>query len=678
MANETELVVKISGNIDGFQKSLDRAEKQTEALNDQLKKITKISGIAFAGLVTVIGASTKAYAESEEAANRLNLSLKNQGIFTDELSSAYREHAQAISLITGVSDEQIVQGQALAQAYLGEIKFTKELTQAIVDLAVAKGIDLVTAFELVGKSIGTSTNALARQGIQFTESASKAEKLNQFLEQAKSKFDGFAEASASGANATKVLFNLIGEAGEELGQRFAPLVNKITQGFISLFKIIQDNPALFDFVAALTIAGTILTGLTTAVGVFGTAFLNLRNIMIAANVQISTTTLLLRTLAGATGIGLLVVGLTYLIENWERVFFRMSEIAGAFSKNFIPLMKEVANNIKLAFVGSKDEVQESLKRIGEITDEMQKGFTSKFVSNEEKKNNDIEKEKVRHQDEMDRLSDEAFARDAEKRILWNEEILAQNEEFNALSEEQRLVFKQQYDAQLQEQFISEKDAAALNARESIDRQIKSHNEFLKNQQKFGTAYATLNRIMHSEVVQGAAKGFGELAQLQQSSNSTLKSIGKAAAIANIIMQTATSAMNIYAGFSTIPIIGPALGIAGAAAAVAFGAEQLGKVNGAAEGALVTGGIRGKDSVPFMLQAGEIVAPETNFEEVIGSIRAKREADKIMETTGVSPTSGQTIVNIQGNVMADNDEQVDNLIVRIRDAIEFRNAQLIPG
>jgi hypothetical protein len=86
-------------------------------------------------------------------------------------------------------------------------------------------------------------------------------------------------------------------------------------------------------------------------------------------------------------------------------------------------------------------------------------------------------------------------------------------------------------------------------------------------------------------------------------------------------------MDIYAGFATIPIIGPALGIAGAAAAVAFGAEQIGTVTSAAQGGLITGGIPGIDSVPVLAQAGELVAPRQNYEEVVGSVAAKRMAEE---------------------------------------------------
>jgi len=39
--------------------------------------------------------------------------------------------------------------------------------------------------------------------------------------------------------------------------------------------------------------------------------------------------------------------------------------------------------------------------------------------------------------------------------------------------------------------------------------------------------------------------------------------------------------------------------------------------------------------------------------------------------------GGTTLNISGNIIADNDEQVETLISKINDAIEFGNADLRP-
>jgi hypothetical protein len=97
-------------------------------------------------------------------------------------------------------------------------------------------------------------------------------------------------------------------------------------------------------------------------------------------------------------------------------------------------------------------------------------------------------------------------------------------------------------------------------------------------------------------------------------------------------------MNIYAGFSTIPFIGQILGIAGAAAAIAFGAEQIGNITAAAQGGLITGGISGMDSVPALLMPGEVVTPAKNYEELVGSVYAARAAQNMGLTQDDSSSS----------------------------------------
>jgi hypothetical protein len=239
-------------------------------------------------------------------------------------------------------------------------------------------------------------------------------------------------------------------------------------------------------------------------------------------------------------------------------------------------------------------------------------------------------EKAALREKLDDIKNQlVIAKESEKEQdkTYNDEILNQDQYYQSLSADQKEQFAHDNLATLRQSLNTESQARQQAALQEAQLQVKNHNTFLQEQIKFGTAYATINKLMHSEIYDGTSKAFTDLSALQQSSNDTLKGIGKAAAVANIVIKTAESAMDIYAGFATIPIIGPALGIAGAAAAVAFGAEQIGTVTSAAQGGLITGGIPGIDSVPVLAQAGELVAPRQNYEEVVGSVAAKRMAEE---------------------------------------------------
>lgn len=215
--------------------------------------------------------------------------------------------------------------------------------------------------------------------------------------------------------------------------------------------------------------------------------------------------------------------------------------------------------------------------------------------------------------------------DKERVSTLENEFLANNEEFQALSEAQQEDFRQRKQGAVLSQIDNEKTVRTKAFNDRLSEQIKENNRYLEDQRKFGTTYAELNKIIYNSQVQSAANSFGELTKLQSSNNSTLKTIGKAAAVTQITLDTAKSAMSIYAGFATIPIIGPILGVAGAAAAVAFGAEQIGKVVSAQRGGIVPGFNRGFDEVPALLQPGELVVPTNNFNEVISAVAAQRAA-----------------------------------------------------
>lgn len=89
----------------------------------------------------------------------------------------------------------------------------------------------------------------------------------------------------------------------------------------------------------------------------------------------------------------------------------------------------------------------------------------------------------------------------------------------------------------------------------------------------------------------ASDFFGQIATLQNSKNKTMQRVGKAAAIAQTVVNTYQSATGAYAALSWIPMVGPALGIAAAAAAVAAGLANVQAIRSQPEG-YATGGYTG--------------------------------------------------------------------------------------
>lgn len=96
-----------------------------------------------------------------------------------------------------------------------------------------------------------------------------------------------------------------------------------------------------------------------------------------------------------------------------------------------------------------------------------------------------------------------------------------------------------------------------------------------------------SRIL-SASLSNASSFFGNLSKLQDSHNKTAQRIGKIAAKAKIVSDTASAAMGAYSAMAAIPIVGPALGAAAAAAAIIAGGIQLGNVDSGTVGGASAG------------------------------------------------------------------------------------------
>ena len=91
--------------------------------------------------------------------------------------------------------------------------------------------------------------------------------------------------------------------------------------------------------------------------------------------------------------------------------------------------------------------------------------------------------------------------------------------------------------------------------------------------------ASEQRIMTAEAEAQARKSamndmFSNLISLMGSRSKTMFNIGKAAAITQTVLSTYEGAQKAYSALAGIPVIGPALGVAAAGAAIAAGAARV--------------------------------------------------------------------------------------------------------
>lgn len=166
-------------------------------------------------------------------------------------------------------------------------------------------------------------------------------------------------------------------------------------------------------------------------------------------------------------------------------------------------------------------------------------------------------------------------------------------------------------------------------------------------------------------LQAWAQGFGQMSQNLSAfatqfadENSAMFKVAKAAAVAQAIINTYQAATGAMAAMSAIPIVGPALGIAAAAAAVAGGMAQVAAIRSqSAPGRLYGGPVQAggayrinENGAPEVYQAAngrQYMLPNSRG-EVISNADAVRQSGGYGQQAAAPITVNQT-VNVTGEV-----------------------------
>jgi hypothetical protein len=192
------------------------------------------SGLIAKGIMNCVNA----FAEEEVIVVRLNTALKMQNIYTERLSNQLKDEAKALMWATGYEDEAIMAGQAFALNMGVSINTIKQITPLVLDFATAMGLDLETAFRVVGKAALGQYDTLKRYGIIIPESELKTKGFNVVLEKLQKTVRGTSEELNRTTKGELTQFkNMIGEISESIGEKFAEKFNH----FVRTIKIELRN-----------------------------------------------------------------------------------------------------------------------------------------------------------------------------------------------------------------------------------------------------------------------------------------------------------------------------------------------------------------------------------------------------------------------------------------------------
>jgi len=211
MAIAEELQIIIDAKVASAVRDLKKVDTQVGKTEKSAKSMSKAfikQGLAMAGVGLSIGALVKgvkamtdAYTIQEQAEASLQAAITATGKEAEISVTEMGSYASSLQELTLFGDEAILSGQALLQS-LADLNQDglKQVTPAVLDFATATGMNLQAAMSLVGKTLGSSTNALTRYGIEIDMTLSESEKLEAITAGLTDKFGGMAMAAADTAS----------------------------------------------------------------------------------------------------------------------------------------------------------------------------------------------------------------------------------------------------------------------------------------------------------------------------------------------------------------------------------------------------------------------------------------------------------------------------------------------
>ena len=221
--------------ISGIENQLKGVGTQTSQFGGILKGVGGIMAGAFAvsSIVSFGGAMLKAYDEEQQANAKLLTALDGRRDVTEELI----QQSKRLQETTTYDNDETVAAMARMAAFVKEGDQIKILIPLVQDLAKAKGMDLAKAADMVARTVGTSSNALKRQGIEAEGAAGSNERLTSVVEGLTKAFGGQAEAAAqAGLGQIKQLKNTWGELMEVGGGLLAQAILPLASGLNDLTK----------------------------------------------------------------------------------------------------------------------------------------------------------------------------------------------------------------------------------------------------------------------------------------------------------------------------------------------------------------------------------------------------------------------------------------------------------
>lgn len=566
------------------------------------------SGFAFIrdNIRGVIDESTK----NETALNALNTSLALTGKYSETASKKLFDMSEAMSDVSNSGGDEILQAMSKIQA-MGNLSLEQlgKSTQAAIDLAAGTGMSFESAAAVIAKASNGNMSSLNKMGVVIDTSKTKAEQFEEALDKVGAKFGGAGFAATMDFSGTvKQLNNSIGDFQKNLGDLVTknPAVlagiQTVAQLFRDLSKAVKDNN------------GSLNTFITGAVSTFVKVFTGVIDMTINAVQRFNDLKLGVKALSTffVTAVDAMV---TSARELWNR---SDKEEVARLKKGFEARLEARRNELDADIVSHKER-NEELNKYYQSTEKIRNNYSENLKKQQARTNSEILK--INENSRADELAAEESTREIAKAdelefLAWKKS--SYDTHFAQLREAYGDDYAVWFDAEMQKMEAAKNFEQLVSEMKQSERDLEMANIL---------SFTKWEKLNWKQRLNNTTSTLESLSALQNSQTLEMFRVGQAAAAANSAISTAQGAIAAYTSLAGIPIVGPALGAAAAAALIVFGVEQQKQIWSqkppiarAHKGGLVGG------NVPFGGDMGQvrverlerIITPEQNsvFEKLV--------------------------------------------------------------
>ncbi len=218
-----------------------RIGKSASFISKKFLALGSVIAGAFAGRIAINAAVAQ-----EQSLAKLNAALLATGEFSQQTSKEFQDLATSLQQATGVGDEIILQGAALAQTFTQNAEQTKELTKAALDFSKAADLNFTEAIRRLGRATKGTVDDVAKfdkRILNLTKSQLEAGGAARLLAET---FKGVAAAQSKtfGGSIQKLSANF-GDFLERIGDLIikSPLIVKVIDKISSFFITLGDKIA---------------------------------------------------------------------------------------------------------------------------------------------------------------------------------------------------------------------------------------------------------------------------------------------------------------------------------------------------------------------------------------------------------------------------------------------------